>query len=406
MPAVCLRPSLAEIETSFLRAVDDMVVAVRSINTMDADLMSLLHLEPQQLFNIGADDPLHADLDGKLDSARATIREHIAVASAGPQRLVERYEEFAWLLSLDTALFVREFVETEPELNEYVGKVREFEHAARSIEATSENNELFVLLDVDTTLAKARLRSKALELRNALIQHMIRSARTQNEATNARYEQILARLAEKPSNEAELASLKNFIQTSKDEVLAMVTEVEKMHRRLATLDEFSYALPADDIHLAWSTMEYPRRVHDAAYDTETRIEMDKVRMMDKLAIEKNRFDELLDQFEVDVKRAKALTDYDNEGPCVEEINTLQDAIVEAQKRAQNFNEREKVFGFPPTEYAALDAVFTELAPYYSLWNMISSSTPTCRSGCTVHSSTSTARPSSVRSKIGGARRTS
>ena len=79
----------------------------------------------------------------------------------------------------------------------------------------------------------------------------------------------------------------------------MVTEVEKMHRRLATLDEFSYALPADDIHLAWSTMEYPRRVHDAAYDTETRIEMDKVRMMDKLAIEKNRFDELLDQFPSD-----------------------------------------------------------------------------------------------------------
>ena len=67
-----------------------------------------------------------------------------AVASAGPQRLVERYGEFAWLLSLDTALFVREFVETEPELNEYVGKVREFEHAARSIEATSENNEHFL----------------------------------------------------------------------------------------------------------------------------------------------------------------------------------------------------------------------------------------------------------------------
>ena len=40
-------------------------------------------------------------------------------------------------------------------------------------------------------------------------------------------------------------------------------------------------------------MEYPKRVADASNETEMRIEMDKVRMMDKLAIEKNQFDEML-----------------------------------------------------------------------------------------------------------------
>ena len=34
----------------------------------------------------------------------------------------------------------------------------------------------------------------------------------------------------------------------------------------------------------------------------------------------------------------------------------QELITQANQRAANFNEREKVFGFPPTEYAALDAV--------------------------------------------------
>ena len=99
-------------------------------------------------------------------------------------------------------------------------------------------------------------------------------------------------------------------------------------------------------------MENPKRVHDAAYDTEMRIEMDKVRMMDKLAVEKNRFEELLEQFEVDVKRAKAFAEYDQEGPFVEEINGLQDAIVEAKARAQNFNEREKA-STPHGIYAVL-----------------------------------------------------
>ena len=210
---------------------------------------------------------------------------------------------------------------------------------------------------------------RALHPSYALSMH--RQARAQNEATIARYGQILNRLAEKPANEAELAGLKDFIDSSKSEVLQMVSEVEEMHGRLATLDEWSYPIPPDDVYLAWSTMENPKRVHDAAADTEMRIEMDKVRMMDKLAIEKNQFESMLEQFEVDVKRAKQFGEYEQEGPYVEEINALEDAIVEAKQRAQNFNDREKVFGFPPTEYAALDAIENDLQPYYTLWNMVS-----------------------------------
>ena len=51
--------------------------------------------------------------------------------------------------------------------------------------------------------------------------------------------------------------------------------------------------------------------------------------------------------------------------------SMQTQLKEANKRAQEFNDREKVFGFPPTEYPQLFALEQDLAPFLTLWNMIS-----------------------------------
>ncbi|KAH8073865.1 1-aminocyclopropane-1-carboxylate synthase [Aureococcus anophagefferens] len=302
--------------------------------------MSLLHLPERRLLDVGCGNALVADVDARLDGARAEIR-RLLDGAQGAAGLAAKYGEFAWISAVETTSHVRSFVRRDPPPSraEYV--------------------------------EEAGLANKAREVRMALLQHVIHDARVENEQTIARYEEILARLAEHPANEAELAALKEFIANSRIEVLQMVDKVEEMHARIATFDEYCIPLSKEDTFLAWSTMEYPKRVADASNETEMRIEMDKVRMMDKLAIEKNQFDEMLQQFEVDVRRAKQYSDYASEQSYVEEINGLQDAITEAKNKAKDFNAREQVFGFPPTEYAELDAIELELNPYWDLWNMIS-----------------------------------
>ena len=63
-----------------------------------------------------------------------------------------------------------------------------------------------------------------------------------------------------------------------------------------------------------------------------------------------------------MRRAKQYCDYGSEQSYVEEINGLQDAITEAKNKAKDFNAREQVFGFPPTEYAELDVIELQPAP--------------------------------------------
>ena len=72
-----------------------------------------------------------------------------------------------------------------------------------------------------------------------------------------------------------------------------------------------------------------------------------------------------------MKQAQAFDDYEKEAEYVEIVNGIQDSILEAKAKGKAFNDREQVFGFPPTEFLELDVAEEELAPYWDLWNMIS-----------------------------------
>lgn len=62
------------------------------------------------------------------------------------------------------------------------------------------------------------LNSKAVDVRDSLLEALVVKAREQNNDIISRYNAILARIAEKPTNEADLAGLRGFIADSKEKV--------------------------------------------------------------------------------------------------------------------------------------------------------------------------------------------
>ena len=58
-------PDDFDIEGTLIGVVDQVVIAVSSLRTVDADLMSLLHLDARRIFNVGVGDPLYADVDAR-----------------------------------------------------------------------------------------------------------------------------------------------------------------------------------------------------------------------------------------------------------------------------------------------------------------------------------------------------
>ncbi|KAG6609727.1 Axonemal dynein heavy chain [Phytophthora cinnamomi] len=250
--------------------------------------------------------------------------------------------------------------------------IRRFHELAFRVDVIAFDFVALPLVCVHTSALKKQLRTRSLELRDTLISSLVRDARAQNLAITARYAAILARINEKPTNEAQLAKLKQFVGESKAVIAGIQREVAAIHIRLDALNEFSHKLSAEDFTLAHSTKEWPLKVAHAADSCDSALEEDKVRMMDRLALEKEAFELDLERFEGDVQAFTRYGEVEHTDKYVELAITLFDALQDARAKALDFNAREAVFGFPPTEYTPLlGKLESDFAPYYKLWTMSS-----------------------------------
>ena len=387
--SLTLYPSPSEIEDALIGCVERMIEFVRSLTTVDSDLMSLLHLPPRIIFNVGQNEPTTQSCDALIAQCKAFITEKVATGTVQPQTIVEKYNTYFYLIEIDTDDYVETFIEgvvekpadpengimedtlRKPTTDEYFLTVRQFHDAAMTVQTMGFDQELFCLVGVNTAKAKSTLISKALEIRDAFLERMVSDIRDENLDITDEYENILSRVSEKPKDEVELSALRDFIVDSKATIDNLISQVDSVHVRISTMEEFAYPITQDDVNLMWGIKEYPRKVEHAAADALEALEADKVKMMDQLALEKEKFEHLLESFDADVKKVSLFANYEAMDQNVEAVNSLMDSVEKAQEQAENFNMREKVFGFPPTDYPGLIACKKELAPFHKLWNMIS-----------------------------------
>lgn len=185
------------------------------------------------------------------------------------------------------------------------------------------------------------------------------------------YHAMLDRIAEKPVNEKQLADLRDYIISSKKTVQELQARVADSREFQGILSLFSIPLQEEDMVLSWEILKYPSRIEASGREVELTLESDKDKMVVKLTSEKEHFLRLLDKIGVEVEAAKFLSDYSEKEKIIEKINHLMDTIQEAKAKGEDFNMRERVFGFVTTDYGVLDHYVEELSMCYKLWTYVS-----------------------------------
>ncbi|RHY56820.1 hypothetical protein DYB38_001612 [Aphanomyces astaci] len=385
-----MSPSQQDIKAAMVTPLETMVHNVSDMDVIDPELLSLLNLDRVKLFDLTVKNDIvygtftymyvsHSNIHcletvSKLGAARRDILKCLSDSLGQVQPVTDAYAKHARLLGLDAATYMKQFKKDHPSpvpLDILCDAIRQFHSLVLEVETLSFDLTSFPLVCVNTVSIKATLRDKGVAIRNALIEYIVVDARDKNVEISHRYQAILKRITEKPTNEAELAALKDFVNASKITIAGIQNEVDEIHARLHALGEFSHTISDDDFRLAWSTKEWPLRVAHAADTCDSALEEDKIRMMDKLSLEKEQFELDLERYEKDVALFKSYGEIDRTEKYVELASTLYDSIMEAKAKADNFNQREAVFGFRPTEYAMIGKLETDFQPYYRLWTMCS-----------------------------------
>lgn len=370
---VVLEPSLDDFLAVFMSAIDRLVANIRSVTSIDKDIMSLLQLDARILLNISVGDRLFSDLDTIIKNTKASITPSIQRAFKRPHEFIASFQTFCWLLEEDVDDYIDKYARREVPLSidEYNAELERIDTALKNVQNLSFTNEDFGLVRINSTSVKQVLSDRALELRNGLLNLIKIQGRQENIEIISEYKNILDRIGIKPANEQQLADLRDFIISSRDTVERLKGRVAACRYKLGILNKYFVPLGPDDVQLSWSTLEYPSTIDHSGKEVEITLDADKVRMMDKLELQKGQFEQTMETLLADVKAAQLLSDYDDKEKIAEKINKLADRIEDAKNTGDDFNMREKVFGFAPTDYSILDKYSEDLAPFYKLWNMIS-----------------------------------
>ena len=171
----------------------------------------------------------------------------------------------------------------------------------RALVDLSFDYEAFDIVRVGTETVKSILYTRAVQMRDGLGRVIATEARHQNIAVIQRYNAILDRIDEKPANEKQLADLRDFIEQSKHTVEEIKVVVSDVRKSLHLLETFRIPLSVEEMGLSWSTLEYPSRVEASGREVEIALEADKIRMMDRLALQKDQFE----KEKVEEKKKKA-----------------------------------------------------------------------------------------------------
>ena len=374
---VVLEPSVEEIEAEFVGAIDTMVKNINSLTSVDVDAMSLLNLEPRKLFDIGNNNEFYAEVDANIKKTRDYVSEKIHGAMERPVELAAFFNEYVWLIQDSVEIYILNFVESTgdpevpPSLDHYKAELSKIDDAMHALNEMAFKEENLGFTQVNTERVKDLLIARALELRNALATQGSEQARNHLMDVLTQYNDILERIAIKPLNEKELAALREFIEQSRITVEDYKKVVSVNRQLLSILEAYHCPIPLDDMSLAWSALEYPPKIDNAGKEVEIQLEADKIRMMDRLSLQKDQFEKTVEDLQTQVNEASKFGDYDNWETLVETVNNLMDNITQAKEKGEDFNMREKVFGFAPTDYFILDKYTEQLQPFYKLWNMVS-----------------------------------
>ena len=370
---IFLEPSLEDIQGAFLHGIEKTVSTMRSVISVDKEAMSLLTLEARVILNIGVGDPLYGDLDVMIKQLKIRINNKIIKAMSGPIKLCKMYSDFAWLMDEDVEDYLENFISSDPSptLKDYHSELDRLHLAKKKIKSLSFQYESFDLARVDTQSARNILLDRVEELHDGLGNLLANEARQVNVEIVQRYTDILQRIAVKPTSERQLADLRDFIEDSRKAVAELKTSVATNYLSLQLLEDFKFLLTSEDMRLAWSTLEYPSRIETSGREVEIALEADKIRMMEKLSLQKEEFEKTMECLGIEVRAARLFDDYSDKDNIVERVNTLMDNIADARLKGEDFNMREKVFGFIPTEYSVLERCAEDLGSFYKLWNMVS-----------------------------------
>ncbi|XP_075795609.1 dynein axonemal heavy chain 1 isoform X2 [Pelodiscus sinensis] len=356
---------LENFETALVSLFDKGILATHTIPQLEKFVLENMFIRGTLLLeSVGLHEPA-------VEELRKAIRSAIRKAVIPLYAYAKKYENQLELNNNDNNFFLKEYLVMCPAAQDVRKIVNLHLSEKEMLDNTLPSSIVIGPFHINVEGVKQNLSKKRKALATSMLDLLAKNLRLQVNNICEVFKAISRKMYEKPNSIEELAELREWMKGIPEQLKAQEELIGKVMEDYEVMDEFLYNLTQDDFTDKWAASNWPLKIATLTEMIRQQHLEDEERFRKIQLMDQNNFLERLDGLQLLVAGFSVHMDITRAHEIANEARRVKKQLKESQQMALLYNNRERIFGLPVTNYDKLSRMVKEFQPYWDLWTTAS-----------------------------------
>ncbi|KAL3881803.1 hypothetical protein ACJMK2_028195, partial [Sinanodonta woodiana] len=357
--------NLTSFETMLISLFDKGIQATAHVPQLEKFILEKIFWSGTPLLeSVGEHEP-------HVEELRDTIKKAIRKSLIPMKAYAKEYERHLELINMDINHYIKDYESQGHTAQEVKLEVEMHLLEKDVIEQTIPSSIVIGPFWINTEQVRQALSKKRKNLSNAVLELLARQLRKQADDACEEFRTIARKLYDKCNCIEELADMREWMKSIPDKLKEHQEAIDKAMDDYELIEEFYYSLSTDDFNAKWTTVGWPHKIERQMEQTYVQLDEDEERFRKLQSSDQANFNDRLDTLQMVVAGMAAHTDITKAHEIANEVRRVNKQLKEAQQLASTYNNRERLFGMPVTNYEKLGRLVKDFEPYRNLWVTVS-----------------------------------
>ncbi|PAA45958.1 hypothetical protein BOX15_Mlig009546g7, partial [Macrostomum lignano] len=307
----------------------------------------------------------------EVERLRMTIREAINKALIPMKVYARLYDRFLPLNNLEITQYIAEYEAKSPTAIQMKEEVEKHLAEKEVMEKIIPSSIIIGPFFVATENVRQNLSKKCKAMANAVLELLAKKLRKQADDACEEFKAISRRLFETPNTIEDLSETREWMKTIPDKLDEHQENIDLAMADYDLIEEFYYNLSQEDFNARYTAMSWPNKIVKQMEQVEKTMEEAEERFRKLQVGDTSTFNDRLDSLTMSVASLSTYTDIGKAHEVANEVRRIAKQLKDAGQDAQKYNNRERLFGMPVTDYSKLAKLNKDFEPYRAMWIAVS-----------------------------------
>ncbi|XP_058416307.1 dynein axonemal heavy chain 1 isoform X1 [Diceros bicornis minor] len=356
---------LEQFEASLLNLFDKGILATHAVPQLEKLVMEDIFISGNPLLeSVGLHEPL-------VEELRAVIANAVRKAMIPLQAYAKEYRKYLELHNNDIATFLKAYQMQCPLAEEVREVVLTHLQEKEILDSSLPSSIIIGPFYVNVDNVKQSLSKKRKALATSMLDILAKNLHKEVDNICEEFRSISRKIYEKPNSIEELAELREWMKGIPEKLVGLQERIVKVMDDYQVMDEFFYNLSTDDFNDKWAASSWPSKILGQMEMVRQQHLEDEEKFLKIQTMDQSNFQEKLEGLQLVVAGFSTHVEIARAHEIANEVRRVKKQLKDCQQLAMLYNNRERIFGLPITNYDKLSRMVKEFQPYLDLWTTAS-----------------------------------